>query len=136
MSSEFGKRLTFLRKETTMTQEDLGKLFNVHKGTISKWESGSRTPDIDIIVKIANYFNVTTDFLLGLSDERKPSAKTIYTGKELSDLVPSEWREAIEEIEYLEFYQKMKKDEINPDDLIEFYKAYKKFEEKTNNENS
>ena len=42
--------------------------FGVTNQTISLWETGQREPDFDTLVKIAKYFNVTTDYLLGIED--------------------------------------------------------------------
>lgn len=65
---KFQHRLKELRKEFNLTGEDLGKLFNVSKTAVSNWESGNRNPDIETLIKIANYFNVSVDYLLGNSN--------------------------------------------------------------------
>lgn len=64
----FGKRLRMLRKERKLTMKDFGKYFNLAESTISGYEGGSRKPDMDTINKFADYFDVTTDYLLGRSD--------------------------------------------------------------------
>lgn len=51
-----------------MTQTDIAKMFDVGQKTVSNWESGRNEPPYDILVKYARYFNVTTDYILGLSD--------------------------------------------------------------------
>lgn len=63
----FGDRLKELRKNKNLTQEEFGKLFGVAKNTVSYWEANTSKPDIDLIKEIAQYFNVTTDYLLGLN---------------------------------------------------------------------
>lgn len=65
----FGDKLKELRKAKGLTQEELGKLFNVAKNTVSYWEANTSKPDIDLIVKLAQYFNVTTDYLLGFNQD-------------------------------------------------------------------
>lgn len=60
----FGKRLKELRLEKGLSQRSLGEAFNVCNQTVSFWESGSREPDLDALVEIARYFDVTTDYLL------------------------------------------------------------------------
>lgn len=60
-----GKKIKKLREEKGIRQEDIGKLFNVSKSAVSQWENDIRTPDMDTIVKLAAFFNVTTDYLLG-----------------------------------------------------------------------
>ncbi len=53
------------RLKSGVNQVELAKIFNVSKQTISNWESGKRKPDTDTIFKLANFFGVTTDYLLG-----------------------------------------------------------------------
>lgn len=68
----FSDRLKSLRKEKDLTGEQLGKIFNVTKTAVSYWESGKNFPGEDMVKKIAEYFEVSTDFLLGKSDIRNP----------------------------------------------------------------
>ena len=60
----FGKRLKELRLEKGFSQRELGNVFNVCNQTISFWEIGSREPDLDTLVEIASYFNVSVNQLL------------------------------------------------------------------------
>ncbi len=60
----FGKQLKDLRIEKGLSQRELGKVFNVCNQTISFWETGSREPDLDTLVEIAHYFDVSIDSLL------------------------------------------------------------------------
>lgn len=64
----FGQRLKELRLDKNMSQRELGKIFNVCNQTISFWETGSREPDLDMLVEIANFFEVSIDSLLGFED--------------------------------------------------------------------
>lgn len=66
-------KLTELRKARHLTQTELAKILNVARNTISQWETGKRNPDLDTVVKIANYFDVTVDFLIGGNDKRAPT---------------------------------------------------------------
>ncbi len=63
-NNEFGIKLKELRKEKNLSQRELGKVFNVCNQTISFWESGSREPDLDTLVKISRFFEVSIDSLL------------------------------------------------------------------------
>ena len=67
----FGKRLKELRIIANMKQKDVAKLLNVSPSTIGMYEQGRRDPDTETVIFIANYFGVTTDFLLGKVDEQK-----------------------------------------------------------------
>ena len=61
-------RLADLRKERHLSQKEFSKIFNVAQNTISQWEQGKRNMDTEILVKLADYFQVTTDYLLGRSE--------------------------------------------------------------------
>ncbi len=58
-------RLAELRKSHKLNQQQLAKIFGVAQNTVSNWESENRLMDIDIAAKIANYFDVSLDYLLG-----------------------------------------------------------------------
>lgn len=62
------ERLKQLRQSRNLTQAELATQLNVSQGTIGNWESGKRTPDIEMVVRLAQYFNISTDYLLGKSD--------------------------------------------------------------------
>ncbi len=64
----FGLRLKELRIEKGISQRKFGELIGVCNQTVSFWESGSREPDMDTLVKISDFFDVSTDYLLGKSD--------------------------------------------------------------------
>jgi len=66
--NKFGERLKELRLEKGMSQFELGQVFSVDNRTVSTWENSIHEPDFDTIIKIAKYFDVTTDYILGNSD--------------------------------------------------------------------
>lgn len=65
MDIRFSNRLKELRQNRDVMQLELAKTLNVHKTTISNWENGKRFPDEDMLNKIAEYFNVSMNYLLG-----------------------------------------------------------------------
>ena len=65
----FCRRLRQLRKTHKLTAEQLGKIFNVSKQTVSRWELGDRLPPLDVVVAIADYFGVSLDWLTGRTDQ-------------------------------------------------------------------
>lgn len=69
-----GKRLRRLRQEKKITQSQLGKIINVSKVSISGYETGERVPDTDNLKRLADFFGVTTDYLLGRSDDPRLTA--------------------------------------------------------------
>lgn len=72
----FSQRLKYLRKEKKLTQNDMAELLGITRQGYAKYESGSGEPDIKAIDKLANFFNVTTDYLLGRSDIKNPEKMT------------------------------------------------------------
>lgn len=65
-------RLKFLREEKNLTQSDIAKLLNITIAAYSYYENEKRDMTPDTIIKLAEYFNVSTDYLLGKSDIRNP----------------------------------------------------------------
>ncbi|WP_309485614.1 helix-turn-helix domain-containing protein [Bacillus amyloliquefaciens] len=59
-----GKRITSLRKQARLTQEGLAKELNITRSALSQYELGTREPNYDLLIKIADYFDVSIDFLL------------------------------------------------------------------------
>lgn len=62
---EFSKRLMLLRQKLGLSQEELAKRLGVSRSAVSLWELGKRSPDIPTINLLADFFDVTTDYLLG-----------------------------------------------------------------------
>lgn len=67
--SIFCERIKSLRLKKGLNQEELGKNFNFSKQAISDLERGYRTTTIDKIVEIAVFFDVSIDYLVGLTDD-------------------------------------------------------------------
>ena len=65
---KFYTRLKELRLESGLCQSELASKLNVNQRTISNWEKNIREPNIDMIIKIAQLFDVSTDYLLGVID--------------------------------------------------------------------
>lgn len=103
-----------LRITNNVTQSELATVLNVSRGAIAMWETGKRNPDNEMIVKIANFFEVSTDYLLGnpMTTEKSPSKSeedikvALFGGdKEVSEEL---WDEVMKYAEYLK--EKYKKD--------------------------
>ena len=71
MHKTFVKRLLELLDENDITQIELAKRIGITNVTISRYIGGERKPRIEIVVKMAEFFHVSTDYLLGLSDVRE-----------------------------------------------------------------
>ena len=61
----FGELMAELRQDRGLTQKELGKILSVSTGTISNYENGVHYPDLEKLVQLADYFRVSTDYLLG-----------------------------------------------------------------------
>ncbi len=65
---EFKDILKDLRMEKGLTQEELAKQINFSLSVVNKWENGKKNPSVDAIKVLAKFFNVSTDYLLGLEE--------------------------------------------------------------------
>ncbi len=80
----FGNILRELRKEKNITQRELASMLKLSESTIGMYERNERQPDYDTLNRIANYFKVTTDFLLGRKSKSVEHApKDIFDDPEL-----------------------------------------------------
>lgn len=68
----FGSRLKRLREDKGLTQEQLGKVLNVKKAAVSKYENENTSPDNATLCRLADFFSVTVDYLLGRTDDPSP----------------------------------------------------------------
>lgn len=78
---KFSARLISLRKERGLTQEDLAKLIHKKRSTVSGYEIEDKEPEFETICFLAQYFGVSTDYLLGFSDERNNVETVFYNDK-------------------------------------------------------
>lgn len=65
-----GNRLKLLREERKMKQEELAKILSMSTSAIGMYERNEREPNNELTIKLADFFNVSTDYLLGKSDIR------------------------------------------------------------------
>ena len=66
--SKFNIKLKELREEKRLSAKELSQALNITMRTIHRWESGQHVPDVDVIIAVAKFFEVTTDYLLGVED--------------------------------------------------------------------
>lgn len=115
-----GNRIKQLRKENNLTQNQFASLFGLYDSTISQYENGKREPEYDTVIKIANKFNVSIDWLLGRVES-----------KDLVILETNNLPEQLRDIgvEYLMLAKEMEDKEIPPEDvrkIIDAINALKK----------
>ncbi len=70
-------RLKDIREDNDITQKTLSEYLNVKQNTYSQYETGQRQIPVDSLIKLALYFNTSTDYILGLTDmkEKYPRSK-------------------------------------------------------------
>ncbi len=111
----FAQRLKELRRKHGLTQLELSKLFGIGLATVAMWESSQRRPPAKMLLRIADHFNVSVDYLLGVSAKSDdiinlPVLAGVHAG----------FGAAIEEIESGE-YQEIPRSILGarrPDDLL------------------
>lgn len=77
----FSNRLISLRKERGLTQEDMAKIIHKKRSTVSGYETEGKEPDLETVCFLAQYFGVSTDYLLGNSDERNHVESVFFNDK-------------------------------------------------------
>ena len=85
--NKFGVRLKHLREERKLLSKDFAKIMNVEPATITNWEKGNRFPKDSMLIKIADFFDCSTDYLLGRTEN--PSA-IVYSEKYNKDNIKIE----------------------------------------------
>ena len=83
------------RQSKSMAQKEIAAFLGVTQTAVSDWESGKRKPDYETLVKLANFFNTSTDYLLGLTDDptppgTEPVAPVVFARDEFEGLNPDE----------------------------------------------
>ncbi len=73
-----GERLYDLRKDKGLSQDELGELLNINKHSISSYERGRSEPPDEIKIIFAKFFNVSVDYLLGLTDIPNPYSNDFH----------------------------------------------------------
>ena len=66
----FAERLKSLRKEQNLTQEKIAEKLNISRGSYAQWETERTQPSSKSLETLANFFNVSTDYLLGNTDNK------------------------------------------------------------------
>lgn len=110
----FGERLKKLREEKELSQEELGKRFNLSQSTIAYYEVNKKQPSQNTLNKMADFFNVSIDYLLGRTDDPNPPEKkepsvaytATLTDKDERDIAKrlEEIKKDLEHAEGLSFY--------------------------------
>ena len=65
-------RIKDLREDSDLTQKEIADFLHIKQNTYSQYENGRRQLPIDFLIALAKYYKTSTDYILGLTDERKP----------------------------------------------------------------
>ena len=65
-------RIKDLREDSDLTQKEIADFLHIKQNTYSQYENGHRQLPIDFLIALAKYYKTSTDYILGLTDERKP----------------------------------------------------------------
>ena len=99
---DFPKRLKMLRKQKGLSQTELGQLYNYSKQTISSYENGGSFPTQETLQKLAGFFDVTVDYLLGVSNmPNSPKIDELFKEPELLEV----WNKINSKEELRELFQ-------------------------------
>lgn len=74
-------RLKDIREDRDLTQQEVAEYLHVKQNTYSQYESGKRQLPVDVLIALAVYYQVTTDYLLGISDIPNPYGSGMHTKK-------------------------------------------------------
>ena len=70
-------RLRELREDNDLTQEDCSKIAYISKNSYIRYEKNERVPPVDTIILFAEYYKTSLDYIVGITDEKKPYPKNI-----------------------------------------------------------
>lgn len=90
---DFSEKLLTLRKANELTQEQLAEKLDVSRQSVSKWESGQASPELEKIIAMSAIFDVTTDYLLKSSEIDDLSVKTEMLEKQQQMMIVREQRQ-------------------------------------------
>lgn len=116
-------RIKELRLSADMTQEEFGKKFGIVKSTVSLYESGKSTPNDELKKQICDYFNISVDYLLGVSDDKHRNSPSddkgfffffFFDDKDLQEVFVSALKTALE-TQNMTVSELCEKTEINVD---------------------
>ncbi|WHH59118.1 helix-turn-helix transcriptional regulator [Petroclostridium sp. X23] len=116
-----GKRLAYMRKTKKLTQEDVAKIIGISRGSLAMYETDKREPDRDMLNKLADYFNVSTDYLLGRTSD--PNLAVLE-----GENIPKEFRDI--GIEHMVVAKKIKESGFTPEEVLNMLEVMDKYKKK------
>jgi transcriptional regulator with XRE-family HTH domain len=124
-------RIKDLRAEKGISQNELAKALGLTQQAISAYENGLREPDLETLQKIADFFNVSVDYLLGRTDVRNPSDEITEAVEDDPELLEF-WNELKQREDLKLLFKQTKK--LSPKDIKQVIRIIKAIEEEESNE--
>jgi transcriptional regulator with XRE-family HTH domain len=87
LSENIGNRIKDLRSKTNMSQEELSNVLNVSQETVSEWEDGISSPNLEQVIELSNHFKMTVDNLLAIDNKTVISELDVYQLLENENLI-------------------------------------------------
>jgi len=84
---EFGLKIRILREEKRISQKELAKRLEISPQALANYEKGKRMHGINILVRLSEELDVSIDFLLGLTDIRKPRSRMVKEHLEMLESI-------------------------------------------------
>lgn len=84
----FAEHLTILRRQHGLSQEQLGDLIGVSRQAVSKWENGSTTPELDKLLALSEFFDMSLDQLVGREPDVQTSAALVQSPEQTIEFHP------------------------------------------------
>jgi len=124
--SNFAKRLRKLRKENDLTQEELGKKLGYNKSNVSHLESGRNKPQLDVLLKLSEIFDITVDYLVGKTDHKNASR---ISSEDVSKEQLKKLKKLFDEfdLDYIEVISEAKEKNLSPKEIKEIIRLSNQF---------
>ncbi|MCK8825544.1 helix-turn-helix domain-containing protein [Fuchsiella alkaliacetigena] len=133
----FGKRLKKLRKEKGLTLREMSNKFNRGRTSFSNYENDYRKPDMDLIKELADFFEVSVDYLLGRTDVKNPEQEVRIPKEIKKHLSPEEQEFLLELLPKKDFHAFLREArEASNKDLATAVRVFKAVKEGDTESNS
>ena len=99
---KIGTLIKELRREKNLTQEQLAEEFNVSRRTVSRWETGSNLPDLDVLLEMSDFFSIDLRELLdGERKDQKMNNEVMETAQKVSEYADAEKETLLQRMKWI-----------------------------------
>lgn len=111
------QKVSQLRKSISLTQDELANRLSINRGTYANYERGHRQPDFETLQKIVDYFDVTSDYLLGRTDKPKLINYNFNTDKN-TDMNQQEFEAWLNDTRFSKLYKESNESDEERRDML------------------